>query len=238
MRGFAELSTTESSTMRALALFTLLFAFAESASAFEGVLHQQTTIAQVPPIASDVSLRENGDTRTDSVVPGTGEPLTVIQKSDGKTVTTFTLMHAKKVYTQTTAAADAPTAGNMPEMLKGMEVKVLADEAVAGHACKHVQLTQNASTAIEIWMADDMGLDVGKLRGTQAVAAGMLKVLEQKGVKGFPLKMKATHLGQTLTLETVRVEVKKLDATTFEVPKGYSKLELPPEQSAPQKRTP
>jgi len=190
------------------------------ASAFEGVLHQTTTIAQIPPIASDVSLRENGDSRTDSVVPGTGEPLSVIRRANG---TTLTLMHSKKMYSETPAQADTPPPG-AADMLKSLQLKVIGDEPVAGHACKHVQLVQNKDTTIDVWMAPDLGINNEAAKSPQGMAAGMLKMLEDNGVKGFPLKMKATHLGQSLTLETVRIEVKKLDPAMFEAPKGYTKI--------------
>ena len=210
--------------MRAVGLIIAVLGGATPALAFEGVLHQTTTIAQLPPMTSEVSVRQNGDTRTDSIVPGTGESVSVIQRTSGTAVITVTLMHAKKMYTEMTAKTDAPPPAGAAEMLKNLEVKIVGDETIAEHACKHVQLIQSSDTTIDVWMAADISIAGETARNPQGIAAGMLKMFEEKGVKGFPLQMKATHAGQSLTLTTTRVDMKKLDPAMFEVPKGYTKM--------------
>jgi hypothetical protein len=204
--------------MRYLVVLFVLFS-GSRALAFEGVLHMKMTVGENPPIPSDVYLRENGDSRTDTVMPTTQQPMSVLQLVKGEKVTVTTLFHRDRRY----AESDQPPPKPQTNAFAGAAIEELPTEEIAGQKCRHVHMVISGSP-IDVWTTDALGIDVEKTRGVnQGMAGNMMSALAAKGIKGLPLKIRAVIQGQTMTVETTAIEAKKLDASLFTLPKGYAK---------------
>jgi hypothetical protein len=210
--------------------FALFLALAgSSAGSFEGVLHMQMTIEGQTPIPSDVALRENGDSRTDTVIPTSGQPISVLQLHKGAKVTSTTLFHRDKKFIETDVTDTKPPT---VDAFARATITKLAPENVAGQQCEHTQIVLPAGSTIDVWTTDALKIDVEKIRAAnQGMAGNMMSALAAQGIKGLPLKIRAFVQGKAMTVETTAVTPKKLDAALFTVPKDYVKTT--PEQLQP-----
>lgn len=202
-------------------LFLTLMATLAAPAPFEGVLHMQMTIEGQAPIPSDVSLRENGDSRTDSTMPTTGQPMSVVQLHKGKKTTVVTLFHRDKRYIETDASDVKPP---QVDAFSKATITRVGIENIAAQPCEHTQIVLPAGSTIDVWTTDALHIDVEKVRtANQGMAGGMMSALAAQGIKGLPLKIRAIIQGRAMTVETTSVEPKKLDAALFVVPKDYAK---------------
>ncbi len=114
---------------------------------------------------------------------------------------------------------------------KPYTVKVGAKEKILGYNATHVTLTR-PNEKVEMWITKD--LDVYKVfKQLQSVnpqmggEAELFQALEKAGLQGFPLKSQIVREGETVTMETRKVEKKALPASLFEIPKDYKKAAVP-----------
>lgn len=197
------------------------------AHAFEGVLHMTATIEGMGTIPSTIHVRENGDTRVDTTMPMVNMQMSIIHRRANKGMV-VQLMHAQKQYMEM-PVADGPTDQSV-ESLDSFEVKKLGKEKIAGHNTEHVQLTDKKSGAtIDMWLSKEVRVadTLGMMSQGQGMEGAMVQALKKKGVEGWPLKVVAKQQGMTMTVETTKIEKKKLPADLFEVPKGYTKASMP-----------
>ena len=92
-------------------------------------------------------------------------------------------------------------------------------ETIAGHKCKKYKVTVNSPKGSQVswlWVAEDINIKPPK---SNKVGQGFI----YKEIKGFPLKTmtEMKELGANIIMEATKVEKKKLDPSTFEVPKDY-----------------
>lgn len=181
----------------------------------------QMTVDTQPPIPSDVALRANGDSRTDTVMPTTQQPMSVVQIRRGERVVVTTLFHRDHKFIET----DVPqTQAPGADAFAKADIAKLTDETIAGQVCQHSQIVLPPGSTIDVWTTDALNIDVDKLRTVnQGMAGSMMSALASHGVKGLPLKIRAVIQGRTMTVETTQIEPKKLDAALFTVPKDYAK---------------
>jgi hypothetical protein len=111
--------------------------------------------------------------------------------------------------------------------------KKLGTEKMLGYACTHAQLKSSRGAEVEVWTTKDL-MDIeswAKAMGPRSPTdEGMMKALKTIGADGVFMKMvhkKADRPEESMTMEIVKVEKKSLPASTFEVPAGYTKSEMP-----------
>lgn len=194
---------------------------------FEGVLQVNATIEQVGTISSEISVRKNGDARVDSKSDGLGIAVSMLRRHDG----TFQLLHEQKQFVVIPPKETPPPDVAALNDDDAVEVKKLGKEIIAGFATEHVQVHEIASrTLVDLWLTRDIELpDMFTLVAPdQAPDAVVQDALKRRGLNGYPMKSVTVEAGHTVTVETVRVERKKLAAELFEIPKTYVKADAPP----------
>ena len=121
------------------------------------------------------------------------------------------------------------------EMMRKMigEVKVVPTnekKKIAGYNCTRYELAMMA-TRSEYWLSKEVkGYEEMKAIGRKMAGVfdtnPMLKHMNIAGMMsqldGFPVQMVTSLMGGTITSTLKKIEVKKLDATLFQVPAGYT----------------
>ncbi len=189
------------------------------AHAFEGVLHMMMTMPQVSPVKTDVTIRHNGDSRTDTFVPFLNQRVSFLQRGSAPVVQ---MMHSTKQYSESSylrakAGSDAANA------LRDVTVRDLPVETVAGYICRHALLTSKSGSVIEVWVTGSIPASNASMSAIGG-DANLVATLKQHGLDGFPLKIKMTEQGLPITLETISVDTRAVDASLFSVPSGYTKV--------------
>ncbi|MBC7794636.1 MAG: DUF4412 domain-containing protein, partial [Clostridia bacterium] len=109
--------------------------------------------------------------------------------------------------------------------------KKFGQETIAGFATEHVQVREIASrTVVDLWLTRDIEMpDVFALVAPdQAPDTVIQDALKRRGLNGYPMKSVTVEAGHTVTVETVKVERKRLAADFFEIPNSYAKAEISP----------
>ncbi len=111
----------------------------------------------------------------------------------------------------------------------------LGRETVNGYSCEHVLLTRtdNSKAESEWWTSKDIaGLNYESMRSLTRRPGqsdeGIPKALRDAGADGFVVKMVTREKGDPnplATMELTKVERKRVPASLFEVPAGYTKQE-------------
>lgn len=204
---------------RFLAIALLATALPGEAQAFEGVLHMVMTMPTVAPVKTDVSIRHNGDSRTDTFVPFLNQKVSFIQRGSAPIIQ---IMHATKQYTESSylqgkASSDAANA------LQDATVRDLPVETIAGYICRHALITNKSGATIEVWVTGSIPSN----SSVSSIAGGgdaLMQTLKKHGLDGFPLKLKMVEQGLPITLETTSVETRAVDSALFTIPSGYTKV--------------
>jgi len=96
-------------------------------------------------------------------------------------------------------------------------------DTVAGYACEHVTVASAAQT-VDICLAKGLGGYVNPLASMQRGSEpAWQRMLSADG--GFPLKV--TMPDESIPIEVVKIEKKKLASDLFSVPLTYTKMEMP-----------
>ena len=188
------------------------------AFAFEGVLHMMTTVAGSTPIKTDVIIRSNGDTRTDTTVPFVDTKVSIIKRAGGGPV--IEMLPGSMQYTESTLLAST-SARSVTAAVSGARIVQLGPESVAGFVCQHAQVIPANGQPMEVWVTD---LIPGGNNAMMDNGDALMQLLTQNGLGGFPLKLKMSQQGVALTVEATKVEVRHVDPTLFQVPSGYTKI--------------
>ena len=207
--------------MRCLpALALLLLAAAPAAAQFEGVVTFRTTDQDGK--TNDMQFQVKGDlARVD--MPGAGYMVV-----DGASGRMLSVMDERKMYTVLDMAAMAQ--GPLQEEMKAAKVTSLGkSETIAGRKCElwRAENTTRGSVT-EMCLARGMGNFAMGESGRLAFGSAEW----QKALKGgaFPLRTvtttTTTNGTQTSSMVATKIEAKKLDAVSFEPPKGYQKLDI------------
>jgi hypothetical protein len=211
--------------LRSIALAAVLLV-APAAQAFEGVLHVKTNVQPMGALTSTIYVRENGDMRMDNEMPAMGMAMSVLRRHDKKAV--VQLMHAQKQYME---MPDAPPAkGGSGHTLDDFDVKRLGKEKLIGLEAEHVKLIpKKGGPDMELWITKDLALgDTMKLMAQDpSFDASLFASMKKAGLDGYPIKIMMKQDGHTMTVETTKIEKKKLAADLFDVPKGYAKTTMP-----------
>lgn len=204
-------------------VLTIMFAYAFSASAqsFEGIIEfkKQTTTDTTNYVYyvkdNNVKIDELGS--KSHKVEGT-----FLVNMDDKTM--VSLNHERKLYMTNNNPA-APTIKGTCVAKKGQNVKNLQ-----GYKCvEYVVTNQEENTIITYWLADGKFTFFDKmLRQLNRKDKSSVYFLQIPDVKNmFPMLSVQTDLtGKEQTrLEVTKITKKPLDASMFEIPKGYNKFE-------------
>ena len=105
------------------------------------------------------------------------------------------------------------------------EITVIGKETVNGYNSTHVKVKRkDAKNEEEIWVsteiADYAGFLMAKTKFTGRV--NLYKALEEKGVKGFPVRIKTSDHGTDMQIDFVKAEKRSNPASLFSV-EGYKK---------------
>jgi hypothetical protein len=96
-------------------------------------------------------------------------------------------------------------------------------DTVAGYACEHVTVASAAHT-VDICLSKGLGGYVNPLASMQRGSEpAWQRMLSADG--GFPLKV--TMPDESIPIEVVKIEKKKLASDLFSVPLTYTKMEMP-----------
>jgi hypothetical protein len=202
------------------------------AAPFEGVLQVNATIEQVGTIASEISVRKNGDARVDSKSEALGIAVSMLRRRDGST---YQLLHEQKQFVPLPVKEQVvpPEVAALNED-DAVEVKKLGKETVVGFVCEHVQVREIASrTVVDLWLTHEIEVpDVFAIVAPdQAPDAIVQDALKRRGLNGYPMRSVTVEAGHTVTVETVKVERKAMPAEAFVIPKTYVKADAPPTES-------
>jgi hypothetical protein len=128
-------------------------------------------------------------------------------------------------------------AGNMPDFTRLTVTPTGRSETVAGIACEHY-LFENAgqgeNARMDFCGAPGMGflgspdMPAGMIPSTVAMLKSTNPELARLAERGFfPLKMVITTRGRDMTIEATSVDRTRPDASLFEAPAGYTRMEMP-----------
>lgn len=186
------------------------------ADAFEGVLNMVMTMPSVAPVKTVVSIRDNGDSRTDTMIPFLNQKVSFIQR--GK-LPVIQIMHSTLQYTES-SYLQSKSAASVTSALKDVTVHELGTEMIAGYPCRHALLTNTSGSKVEVWVTSSIPSGASAAMGSD----DLMQALKKNGLDGFPLKVKMSEQGLPIVLEATSVEAKRVDASLFSVPSGYTKV--------------
>lgn len=198
-------------------LAVLLLAATPAVAQFEGIVTMRTTDQDGK--SNDMQFQVKGDlARVD--MPGAGYMVV-----DGASGRMLSVMDERKMYTVLDMAEMAR--GPLQEEMKAAKVTSLGKtETIAGRTCE-LWRAENATrgTVTELCLARGMGNFAMGESGRLAFGSAEW----QKALKGgaFPLRTVTTANGKTTSsMLATKIEPKKLDAVSFEPPRGYQKLDI------------
>lgn len=238
-------------TLSALALFTYLLpllslpAFAKTVpAAGSGAARSGTGSAGggfEGRIAMKLSLEQGqGDmvfsvapqgTRVDMKMNLAGFPqalnLAILLKSDqlGKA---YMVNEAQKSYSEIDLA-EASRLALKQDSLSQYTVKVLGKTPLLGYSTQEVLLTRKGEST-RLWVAKDIDVyqTFKRLQSINPQMGGdpaLFQALEKAGVTGFPLRTVVIRDGDKVELAATSVQKKKMNASLFEIPAGFTKSE-------------
>lgn len=226
--------------MRAVLICLAVALFASPALAFEGELVAKLSSEQ--GVAARVRARysKTGDVRMDIRSTGEdGQPIlaTTIMPAEGASY--YTIAPAQKLIVEMPYSTLADTS----QQVKGsgesanLMVKKLGKATVSGVPTRHVRIIDKDNDAvIELWLTQKYPADLwtrafrGRNLGLEMSDDERAKAMLKYGVKpGFSMKMRVEQAGGVPVVFLVeRIARGTVPATTFELPKGYRRIEGPP----------
>jgi hypothetical protein len=111
-------------------------------------------------------------------------------------------------------------------------VKRLGKDTVAGYSCEKVTVTSSHDSVSEMCVSSELVAGESWLRAFQARGQdrgqGLQKALLDAGVKGLPIRWSSRGKapGEVFTMELVSARRQSVPASTFAIPKGYTKAEF------------
>lgn len=110
-------------------------------------------------------------------------------------------------------------------------VKSLGSDKIAGYTSQHVLVTSSRGTEMELWTTREIeGAEAFRaVAEQQRIPGGLEKALAQAKADGFVTKMVSKGKGRdgAMSMELVRVTKGAHPASTFEIPRGYTKATAP-----------
>lgn len=195
---------------------------------FEGEIAMRVTRPSVAP--SEMTFAAKGaEARLDLVAPD-GQKSRAIVRADGKTVL---VVDAQKAWTEmdmtkaAAAVAEADPSGNPTVNHTGKH------ETIAGRDCEDWEIKHTSGKRTDTCIAEGLvAFDFGALLPGAAPASSKD---EAHAKRLFPLRSVEYDAGgkETSRMEVTRIEEKKVEATTFEVPSGYTRIDptaVPPKK--------
>jgi hypothetical protein len=157
--------------------------------------------------------------------------MVMLQKTDSPNIQ-YHLNASNKTYTEIDVAKTREMIGQESDS-KDYTVVRLDEEPILGYKTQHVLVKKKNpgnAMALHMWIAKDL-LDYATFskmeineskRGDQEALS---KALKDAGVGGLPLRLVVrTFDGLTVSNEVVKIDKKPLPASTFEIPRGYTKV--------------
>ncbi|MCP4501784.1 MAG: DUF4412 domain-containing protein [Deltaproteobacteria bacterium] len=216
------------STLSTVFLFFAATTLSMPTQAFEGILNVRVAAGGKTNV-SEFFLRENGDLRADVSVsdPVTGTTLrnTILVRAEKPTGMAHVLHNTRQWERHTLSA------GRLEK--ERYLVEEMEKSKILGRQVRHVLLTDTQSgDVLEMWLdakMSNLNLVDRILRKAVHYAASVSAVLDDKGIRGFPLKLHYTKKsnGNKLLFEVFRITPKKLEQKLWAVPRGYSQGALP-----------
>ena len=152
----------------------------------------------------------------------------------GKSEVTM-LMSSEKMYMVMDASAMARRGGMAPDSAPPKVTKVGTSETVAGRSCDNYLVGEKQDH--EVCVAKGLGFFGGMGRGPmgrgRGAGGGMPELASSELMAEFkdgffPLKISRIEGDKkALVLEVTKIEVKPLPSSMFEVPEGYTKMDMP-----------
>lgn len=215
--------------MRAIACAALAWLAAPSSAHadFEGVLESKLTGSHLSGKARTFVSRDGLRSEMEMELPQEK------QATMGKTVRTVTLVKASEPSTtyfldesrKTYWTVDATRERDGDE--DRWTAKKLGKDVVAGFKCDTVLLTSKSGHESEACVTAELGGGSTWLRAMQQQEGngGLMKALQDAGVKGFPIRWKSKRADEPFSMEVVAAHRQRVPASTFAIPAGYRKTE-------------
>lgn len=203
-------------------LSVLLFA-APASAAFQGQLDFKITM-QGGAGTMKVLVGEAG-VRTEMDMKARGQDIAitmVVKHADHDTA--YMINDRSKTY----AEVDLKKARESKQKGGKYTAKKLGKDKIAGYDATRSLVTDERGNKIEVWTTKQLELDEKMMRamGDNAPNEGLMAALKDAGAEGFVLKLVNKDAEESLTMEVVKVEKRKIPASRFEVPAGYKKSEM------------
>lgn len=220
--------------------FALAMLVASPALAFEGELRASLSSQQGVAAKIVAQYGKGGDVRMDirsSDPNGNSATATTIMPAKGDSY--YSIAHDQKVILEIPYSTLAATS----QQVKGsgdaanLVVKKLGKEVVSGVETQHVRIIdQDNDAIIELWLTQKYPADLwtrafrGRNLGLEMSDDERAKAMLKYGVKpGFSMKMRVEQAGGVPVVFLVeRIARGAVPPTTFELPKGYRRIEGSP----------
>lgn len=216
-----------------LSLLVAILAATSATAEFEGVLEMKTTLdgKEAPQGAgmgtSTIYISKAGiRTEMSAGMQGMNINMVMLMRHDTPDKV-YRIDHQNKTYTIMNipkASDDTDSANTNPD--DKYKVEKLGQETILGYKTQHVRLVHKSATT-EMWTTKEL-LDSDAFSRLEArrnrTRAGndLLKALKDAGADGMPIRS-ITSIGEgKVTTEVVKVDKKKLPASLFEIPAGYT----------------
>jgi hypothetical protein len=194
----------------------------KSLGEFEGEITMHTTAAGT---SNDMVVQTKGDKlRFDTKAP-TGDPMHGVFDPTANKVVVY--LDGTKTYMD----MDFSKPGATPNVdgASGSVNKTGKHETVAGYDCENWTVSDPTGKKTELCIAQGIAFfDVGGLKaGPSASPSALAKEFREK--KSFPLRsIEYDAAGKELSrMEVTKIEKKSIPDASFQVPPGYTKLQLP-----------
>lgn len=178
-----------------------------------------TSIPNVAPIKTDVAIRANGDTRTDTFIPFANQRVSLIRRSGSQSV--LELLHGIKQFTESSSVVTTAQ-GDLRSAMAGATVQMLASETIAGYPCKHARIVpRGGGFPMEVWVTSQIN---GEGDAIADIDTTTRELLSANGLNGFPLKVVMAQQGIPITVETITVESRAVASSLFSAPADYTRI--------------
>jgi hypothetical protein len=226
--------------MRTLVLIIAL-AVSTPAMAFEGEIQLKGTDAGASGLAAmKVLVSKNGDVSMEMITKGSdGATRDVGYLKPSKGRYNYMLDHKRKLALQVPKDAfDEVAKSSQPDTElenANLEVEKLGHETVAGHATRHIRITdKDTGDVSELWLSDKYSAQLwSQVMGfgddtSSDPMESWNRAAAKLGFKpGFPMKVvNRDRRGTQSGLEVVRIAAKKVDGESFFLPADYDVQEM------------
>ncbi len=149
-------------------------------------------------------------------------PMRISTLIDGKKV--ITLMHDQKMYMEMDMS-NIPDQKNNDDKRSLKDLKTGETKTILGYKCEKYKV-KDENGDVELWVTKDLGKIDYIQNPSQQGMSSWQKEMGEKGL--FPLEIKTVLKdGQTITMKAVSVNKKSIANSEFDMPSGYSKMDMP-----------